>query len=77
MTGTEGKTPPADEGAEAAFKAAAEVLHPAIPPAGAAILIEADPRLHQPSESEEELKELVESNEAADADSADGTAIDR
>ena len=53
------------------MKLPAEVLHPAIPPAGAAILIEADPRLHQPSETEEELKELVESNEAAERDEAE------
>jgi len=74
MSGTEGKsseqanpTPVAAEPCEErAVEAAAEVLHPAIPPAGAAILMETDPRLHQPSETEEELRELVESNEAAE-----------
>jgi hypothetical protein len=73
MSGTEGTTPaPDDPNAceEEAVEAAAEVLHPAIPPAGAALLIEADPRLHQPSETAEELKELIESNEAAERDAA-------
>ena len=69
MSGTEGREPAPDDpnaSAEEALQAAAEVLHPAIPPAGAAILIEVDPRLHQQSETEEELKDLVESNEAAE-----------
>jgi hypothetical protein len=80
MNGTVGKTPDPDDpesGAEEAIEAAAEVLHPAIPPAGAAILIEADPRLHRPSETEEELKELVESNEAAERDAAEKAGVKR
>jgi len=66
MSGTEGREPQGEEKAlvEGA-EAASEVLHPAIPPVGAAIVVEADARLNQPSETEAELKELVESNEAA------------
>ena len=69
MNGTEGGKPApsdADAADDSAVEAAAEILHADIPPAGAAILIELDPRLHQPSETEGELKELVESNEAAE-----------
>ena len=74
MSGIAGGTPGTEDPnacSEEAFEAAADVLHPAIPPAGAAVLIEADPRLHRPSETEEELKQLVESNEAAERDSAE------
>jgi hypothetical protein len=46
--------------------------HPAIPPAAAAIIAETDPRLNQPSETEQELRELVESNESAEAEAAAG-----
>jgi hypothetical protein len=74
MSGTENGMPAPDDpnaDGQEAIEAAAEVLHPAIPPAGAAILIEADPRLHRQSETEEELKELVESNEVAERDAAE------
>lgn len=74
MSGTEGRSTEQDDpaagapetGEEAAVEAAAEVLHPAIPPAGAAILMETDPRLHQLSDAEKALRRLVESNEAAE-----------
>jgi hypothetical protein len=78
MSGTEGRTPDPDDpnaGLEEAVEAAAEVIDPAMPPAGAAILIEADPRLHQRSETEEELKELVESNDAAERDDAEKAGL--
>ena len=38
--------------------------------------MEADPRLHQASETEEELKQLVESNESAD-EAADGRPTEK
>ena len=47
-------------------EAAGEILQPSMPPAGAAVMIEIDPRLNRPSETEEELEELVESNEDAE-----------
>ncbi len=80
MSGTESRTPDPDDpnaSLEEAVEAAAEILHPAIPPAGAAIVMEADPRLHQESETEEELKQLVESNEAAERDAADKPSVKR
>jgi len=74
MSGTEGTSSDQDNPTpvvpetreEEAVRATAAVLHPAIPTAGAAILMETDPRLHQPSETERELRELVESNDAAE-----------
>ncbi len=57
---------------EEAQEAAGEILQPSMPPAGAGIMIDVDPRLNQPSETEEELKELVESNKAAEDEDAGG-----
>ena len=74
MSGTERKTPaPDDQGAEEqeGAEAAAEVLDPAMPPVGGAVMVEIDSRLNQPSESEEELKKLVESNESAEKEEDD------
>ena len=45
---------------------AGEILQPSMPPPGAAVMIEIDPRLNRPSETEKELEELVESNEDAE-----------
>lgn len=75
MGGSDGKAPipgDPDPNDEEAVEAAAEVLHPAIPPAAAAIIAETDPRLHRLSETAEELKELIESNEAAERDAESG-----
>jgi hypothetical protein len=56
-----------------AIEVAREILHPAMPPAAAAIIAETDRRLNRPSETEEELRELIESNEAAEEGSARDT----
>ena len=75
MGGTEDiDNAPEDSGAvdDGARAAARDVLHPAIPPAAAAIIAETDPRLNQPSETEEELRQLVESNEAAEQEEERG-----
>jgi hypothetical protein len=82
MSGTEGRsteqhdptTGVPETREEAAVEAAAEVLHPAIPLAGAAILMETDPRLHQVSDAERALKRLVESNEAAEEEADEESA---
>ena len=69
MNGTEGRERApgdADAAEDSAVEAAADILDPAMPPAGAAMMLEIDPRLNQPSETEQELKELVESNEDAE-----------
>ena len=46
--------------------AAGEILSPAMPPVGAGLMLDIDPRLNRESETEKELKELVESNEDAE-----------
>jgi hypothetical protein len=56
---------------EAAREATDEILSPAMPPAGAGIALENDPRLNRPSETEAELKELVRSNEDAEEEARD------
>lgn len=69
MNGTEGGEQARDDAnaaEDSALEAAVDILDPAMPPAGAAIMLEIDPRLNQPSETEQELKELVESNEDAE-----------
>lgn len=64
-TGDVGNAPDESSSAEGRARAASrDVLHPAIPQAAAAIIAATDPRLNRPSETEEELKELVESNAA-------------
>ena len=56
---------------EIARDAAGDMLVPSMPPAGAGMMLEVDPRLNRPSESEAELKELVNSNEDAEAEEAE------
>jgi hypothetical protein len=68
MNGIEDGKDQAGDAESGATAAAKDVLHPAIPPGAAAIIAETDPRLNQLSETEEELKELVDSNEAAEAE---------
>jgi hypothetical protein len=55
---------------EARKHAAGELLSPAMPPAGAGAMLDADPRLDETSETEEALQQTPEpsdSNEPADA----------
>jgi hypothetical protein len=68
MSGNEDGKDQAEDTESGATAAAKDVLHPAIPPGAAAIIAETDPRLNRPSETEAELEELVESNEAAEAE---------
>ena len=56
---------------EAGRDAAGDMLVPSMPPAGAGMMLEVDPRLNRPSETEAELQELVESNEDAEAEEKD------
>jgi hypothetical protein len=64
----DGLTDKGEPDAEAeATEAAGEILSPAMPPVGGGVMLDADPRLNQPSETEAELDELVE---AEDEDAA-------
>ena len=51
--------------AEKAQDAAEKIIDPAMPAAGAGLMIEFDPHLNQVSETEEELKRLAETEEDA------------
>ena len=77
MIGTERKMPAPDDldaDEQEAAEAAAEVIDPAMPPAGGAIMGEIDPRLNRPSETEAELRELVDNNESAAEEEAEEQA---
>ena len=56
--------------AEKAQDAAEEIIDPAMPAAGAGLMIDSDPRLNQVSETEKELKRLVRSEGDAEEDEA-------
>lgn len=60
------KADPADKQREESKEAAEGILTPGMPPEGAGLMLEADPRLNRRSETETELKELLESNAEAD-----------
>lgn len=51
---------------EESKEAAEGILTPGMPPEGAGLMLEANPRLNRRSETETELQELLESNAEAD-----------
>jgi hypothetical protein len=57
---------------EARKDAAAGLLSPAMPPAGAGAMLDADPRLDDRSETEQALERAADTNDPADADRHSG-----
>lgn len=49
-----------EDGEEAGKEAAGEILSPDMPAVGGGVMLDVDPRLNQMSETEAELRELVE-----------------
>lgn len=80
-TKPESEPVPTDRGSqdaeEAGKEAAGEILDNAMPPVGGGVMLDVDLRLNQMSETESELRELVENEDEHEAEEGDAAGKEK